>query len=87
MRRWMVLTAMTLLVAVPASGFAQTPSGDKMKDEKMEHDKMKHDKMKMEQGDKMKGQMKDDKMMGDKMMKGTKSGDTMGKEDDKMEKK
>jgi hypothetical protein len=92
----MVLTAMTLLVAVPASGFAQTPSGDKMKDEKMEHDKMKHDKMKMEQGDKMKGQMKDDKMkgqmkddkmMGDKMMKGTKSGDTMGKEDDKMEKK
>jgi pentapeptide MXKDX repeat protein len=77
MRRWLVLTAMTLLVAVPASGFAQTPSGDKMKD----------DKMKMEQGEKTKGQMKSDKAMkGDKTMKDTMSGDKMEKKDDKMEK-
>ncbi|HUM14408.1 MAG TPA: hypothetical protein VL086_01870 [Candidatus Nitrosotalea sp.] len=72
MRRWLMVTAMAVLAAVPATGFAQTPSGDKMKD----------DKMKMEQGakmkdDKMKGQMKDDKMMKDKMM---------DKKDDKMEK-
>jgi pentapeptide MXKDX repeat protein len=80
MRRWLVTTAMTLLVAVPASGFAQTPSGDKM-------DKMKDDKMKMEQGEKTKGQMKGDKMMKDKTMKDTMSGDKMEKKDDKMEKK
>jgi hypothetical protein len=36
MRRWLVVTAVALLAAVPASGFAQTPSGDKMKDDKME---------------------------------------------------
>ena len=60
MRRWMVLAVMALMVMVPASGYAQTPSGDKMKD----------DKMKMEQGDKMEkkdGKMKD-KMEKDKMM-------------------
>jgi hypothetical protein len=45
----MVLAVMALMVMVPASGYAQTPSGDKMKD----------DKMKMEQGDKM----EKDKMM------------------------
>ena len=44
MRRWMIVTAVALVVAAPASGYAQTPSGDKMKDEKM----MKDDKMKME---------------------------------------
>ena len=53
MRRWLVVTLMILFAAVPASGFAQTPSGDKMKDDKMEQGKMK-----MEHGDKMKGQMK-----------------------------
>jgi pentapeptide MXKDX repeat protein len=66
MRRWMVLAVMALMVAVPASGYAQTPSGDKMKD----------DKMKMEQGDKMEKKdermkvkmMKDDKMEKNKMM-------------------
>jgi hypothetical protein len=29
----MVLAVMALMVAVPASGYAQTPSGDKMKDD------------------------------------------------------
>ena len=86
MRRWLVVTVMILFAAVPASGFAQTPSGDKMKDDKMEQGKMK-----MEQGDKMKGQMKDDKMKGqmkgDQMMKDKKPGDKMDKKDDKMEKK
>ena len=79
MRRWMVLTVMALMVAVPASGYAQTPSGDKMKD----------DKMKMEQADKMEKKdekmkdkmMKDDKMEKDKMME--KKDNTM----EKMEKK
>ena len=73
MRRWMVVIAVALTAAVAASGYAQTPSGDKMKD----------DTMKMEQGDKMEkdGMMKDKKsdkmMMKDKMME---------KKDDKMEK-
>ena len=55
MRRWMQVAAVALVAAVPAAGYAQTPSGDKMmKDEKMKKDKM----------------MKDDKMMGkDKMEK------------------
>ncbi len=68
MRRWLVVTAVTLLAAVPASGYAQTPSGDKMKDDKMMQDKM----------EKKDGKMmdkKDDKMMKDKMM---------DKKDDKM---
>lgn len=79
MRRWMVLAVMALMVAVGASGYAQTPSGDKMKD----------DKMKMEQGDKMEKKdekmkdkmMKDDKMEKDKMMEKTDS------KTEKMEKK
>jgi hypothetical protein len=44
MRRWMKVAAVALVAAVPAAGYAQTPSGDKMKDEKM----MKDDKMKMD---------------------------------------
>ena len=75
MRRWMVLAVMALLVVVPASGYAQTPSGDKMKD----------DKMKMEQGDKMEkkdGKMKDKMMNDDKMEKDK----MMEKKDNKMEK-
>ncbi len=73
MRRWIVVASVALVAAMPAAGYAQTPSGDKMKD----------DKMKMEQGDKMEKkdvQMKDkkgDTMMKDKMME---------KKDDKMEK-
>ncbi len=71
MRGWTIAMAVALMAAGPASGYAQTPSGDKMKD----------DKMKMEQGDKMMekkdGKMKD-KMSKDKMM--------MEKKDDKMEK-
>jgi len=59
MRRWMKVAAVALVVAVPAAGYAQTPSGDKMKDEKM----MKDDKMKMD--DKA---MKDDKMKKDGKM-------------------
>ena len=73
MRRWMKVTAVALVAALPAAGYAQTPSGDKMKDEKM----MKDDKMKMKH-DKM---MKDDKAMKHDQMK--KDGKTM----DKMEKK
>lgn len=42
MRRWLVVTAVALLAAVPASGYAQTPSRDKMMKEKMEN---KDDKM------------------------------------------
>jgi len=62
MRRWLVVTVVALLAAVPASGYAQTPSGDKMKDDKMMKDKM----------EKKDGKMmdkKDDKMMKDKMEK------------------
>ena len=71
MRRWMLVTAAAAIALMPAMGSAQTPSGDKMKDEKM--DKME----KMEKkGDKMMDK-KDDKMMKDKMM---------DKKDDKMEK-
>jgi hypothetical protein len=72
----MKVTAVALVAAVPAAGYAQTPSGDKMKDEKM----MKDDKMKMD--DKM---MKADKMKKDgKMM----DKDKMDKDKmDKMEKK
>ena len=48
MRRWMKVAAVALVAAVPAAGYAQTPSGDKMKDEKMMKDDkaMKDDKMK-----------------------------------------
>ena len=72
MRRWMQVAAVALVAAVPAAGYAQTPSGDKMKDEKM----MKEDKMKMDD------KMKHDKMMKDEKMK--KDGKMMDK--DKMEK-
>jgi hypothetical protein len=72
MRRWMLVTAAAAIALMPAMGSAQTPSGDKMKDEKME---------KMDKMDKMeKMEKKGDKMMdkkGDKMM---------DKKDDKMEK-
>jgi hypothetical protein len=59
----MKVAAVALVAAVPAAGYAQTPSGGKMKDEKM----MKDDKMKMDKKD---GKtMKDDKMKkDDKMM-------------------
>ncbi len=72
MRGWIKVAAVALVAAVPAAGYAQTPSGDKMKmDDKM----MKDDKMKMDD------KMKHDKMMkDDKMKKG-------GKMMDKMEKK
>jgi hypothetical protein len=36
MRRWLVVTAVALLAAVPASGYAQT---DKMEDKMMEKEK------------------------------------------------
>ena len=60
MRRWILGTVVALMAVVPASGYAQTPSGgDKMKDDSMKMDKMdtKHDKMKGKMMDK-----KDDKM-------------------------
>ena len=47
MRRWILGTAVALLAVVPASGYAQTPSGgDKMmKDDKMKSaEMMKSDK-------------------------------------------
>jgi hypothetical protein len=70
MRRWLIVTAAALMAAGPAAGFAQTPSGDKMKDDKMKMEKMdkmeKKEKMTGEKGDPMtKGKMtdkKDDKM-------------------------
>ena len=71
MRRFMLVTAAAAMALMPAMGSAQTPSGDKMKDEKME----KMDKME-KKGDKMMDK-KGDKMMKDKMMEKT---------DDKMEK-
>jgi len=64
MRR-LVLTAMVALLAMgPASVWAQTPSGDKMKDDKMEMDKKDKKGDKMDKGMKDKGmdKMKDDKM-------------------------
>ena len=67
MRR-LVLTAMVAVLAMgPASVWAQTPSGDKMKGDKMEMDKMdkKGGTMMDKKGEKMdKGmdKMKDDKM-------------------------
>ena len=73
MRRWIQVAAVMLVAAVPAVGYAQTPSGDKMKMD----DKMKDDKMKMDD------KMKHDKMMKDDKMK--KDGKMMDK--DKMEKK
>jgi hypothetical protein len=38
MRRWMQVVAVALVAVVPAVGYAQTPSGDKMKDDKMKKD-------------------------------------------------
>ena len=76
MRR-LVLTAMVAVLAMgPASGWAQTPSGDKMKDDKMEKMDKKDggmmDKKGDKKGDKMDKSMKDksmDKMKDDKMEK------------------
>ncbi len=65
MRRWIVVTAVALVAAMPMAGYAQTPSGDKMKD----------DKMKMESGDKM--EKKDGKMMDKMDKKGDKMKDKM----------
>jgi pentapeptide MXKDX repeat protein len=64
MRGWILVTAVALVAAMPAAGYAQTPS-DKMKDEKM----MKDDKMKMDDKMKHDKMMKDDKMKKDKMKK------------------
>jgi pentapeptide MXKDX repeat protein len=78
MRRWIQVAAVVLVAAVPAVGYGQTPSGEKMKDDKMKMDeKMKDDKMKMDD------KMKHDKMKMDDKMK--KDGKMMDK--DKMEKK
>jgi hypothetical protein len=78
MRGWTIAMAVALMAAGPVSGYAQSPSGDKMKD----------DKMKMEQGDKMM-EKKDGKMMdkkGDKMKDKMSKDKMMEKKDDKMEK-
>ena len=56
MRRWILVTAAAAMALMPAMGHAQTPSGDKMKDEKME----KMDKMEKKDGKMM--DKKDDKM-------------------------
>jgi hypothetical protein len=74
MRRWILVAVAASLAVLPASGYAQAPSGDKPSGDKM----MKDDKMdKMEKkGGKMMDK-KGDKMEKDKMME---------KKDDKMEK-
>jgi hypothetical protein len=72
MRRWLIVMAAALMAASPVAGYAQTPSGDKMKDDKAME--------KMDKTDKKGGKMMDKK--GDKMMKGK----MMDKKDDKMEK-
>jgi hypothetical protein len=80
MRRLVLTTMVVLLGMGPASGWAQTPSGDKMKDDKMEKPGGTMGKGKMDKGgmkDKDMGKMKDDKM--NKMDKMEKT--------DKMEKK
>jgi len=43
MRRWMKVAAVALVAAVPAAGYAQTPSGDKKDEKMMKDDKMKKD--------------------------------------------
>ena len=58
MRRFMLVTAAAAMALMPAMGSAQTPSGDKMKDEKMDKmekkgDKMMKDKMMEKKDDKM----------------------------------
>jgi len=74
MRRWLKVAVVALVAAVPAAGYAQTPSDKMMKDEKT----MKEDKMKMD--DKM---MKEDKMKKDSKMMDKDKMEKM----DKMEKK
>jgi hypothetical protein len=66
-RRWILGTVVAVMAVIPASGYAQTPSGDKTKDDATKMDKMdkKHGKMMDTKHDKMKGKMmdkKDDKM-------------------------
>jgi len=63
MRRWVLMTELAAMALVPASGYAQTPSGDKMKDDATKMEKMdkKHDKMTDTKHDKMKGKMMDKK--------------------------
>ena len=39
-RRWILGTAVAMMAVIPASGYAQTPSGDKMKDDATKMDKM-----------------------------------------------
>jgi hypothetical protein len=75
-RRWILGAMVAVMAVIPASGYAQTPSGDKMKDDATKMDKMekmdkKHDKMMDTKHDKMKGKMK---------------GKMMDKKDDQMEK-
>ncbi len=85
MRRLVLTTMVALLAMGPASGWAQTPSGDKMKDDKMGKPggtMMEH------KGDKMdKGKMMDKDKMMDKGMKGMKDKDMGKMKDDKMDKK
>jgi hypothetical protein len=39
-RRWILGTAVAMMAVIPASGDAQTPSGDKMKDDATKMEKM-----------------------------------------------
>jgi hypothetical protein len=39
-RRWILGTAVAMMAVIPASGYTQTPSGDKMKDDATKMDKM-----------------------------------------------
>ncbi|HET8532120.1 MAG TPA: hypothetical protein VFO08_13300 [Methylomirabilota bacterium] len=40
MRRWILGTAVALIAVMPAGGYAQTPSGEKTKDDSMKMEKM-----------------------------------------------
>ena len=40
MRRWVLMTVVAAMALVAASGYAQTPSGDKMEDDATKMEKM-----------------------------------------------
>jgi hypothetical protein len=79
MRRWLMVTVAALMVARPAIGYAQTPSGGTMKDDTMKMEKMEKEK----KGGMVKGKMKD----GTTVTKDKAKDRMMDKQDDKMGKK
>ena len=55
MHRWILGTVVALMAVVPASGYAQTPSGDKMKDDATKMEKMEKRGMNIEKRIEQKG--------------------------------